>query len=213
MGWWSTDDKGKGAHDHEAGSSSDRRRAAREPRRSSPPRRPAPAAFSIAPPGAPTRSRQYVNADVCSRYWETRTPLPWSDIHLLNNWHLSVDRVTIPSVPMSGHARRDEIQRRLPDDLYYDPRYAVDSPLWDTWFATSTMCGARPALPVNSTAYGGHVRSTGRALQALPRCVGARPDADPVAVALSVATTTSSHGRRGGGPARPACHGRFHEHV
>ncbi|KAE8772380.1 hypothetical protein D1007_55587 [Hordeum vulgare] len=38
---------------------------------------------------------------------------------------------------MSGRACRDEIQRRLrrlPDDLYYDPMYAVDPPLWDKWF-------------------------------------------------------------------------------
>ncbi|KAE8778143.1 ADP-ribosylation factor-related protein 1 [Hordeum vulgare] len=63
-------------------------------------------------------------------------PLPWIDIHLPNNSHLSRDRVPIPPVPMSDRARRDEIQRRrrLPDDLYYDPRYTVDSPLWDTWF-------------------------------------------------------------------------------
>ncbi|KAE8796762.1 hypothetical protein D1007_28210 [Hordeum vulgare] len=37
---------------------------------------------------------------------------------------------------MSGRARREEIERRrrlLPDDLYYDPRCAADSTLWDTW--------------------------------------------------------------------------------
>ncbi|KAE8793424.1 ADP-ribosylation factor-related protein 1 [Hordeum vulgare] len=50
--------------------------------------------------------------------------------------HLSVDRVPIPLVPMSGRARRDEIERRrrlLPDDMYYDDRYGADSTLWDTW--------------------------------------------------------------------------------
>ncbi|KAE8804569.1 ADP-ribosylation factor-related protein 1 [Hordeum vulgare] len=67
---------------------------------------------------------------------ETRTPVPWSDVHLPNNWHLSADRVPIPPVPTSGRARRDEIERRrrlLPDDLYYDDRYAAESTLWDTW--------------------------------------------------------------------------------
>ena len=41
----------------------------------------------------------------------------------------------IPPVPVSGRALREEIERRrlLPDDLYYDPRYAADSTLWDTW--------------------------------------------------------------------------------
>ncbi|KAE8803831.1 hypothetical protein D1007_20351 [Hordeum vulgare] len=105
MGWWSTDSKGKGAHDHEARSSYGRRC-------SSPPRRRALVAFSIALPGAPALSRQY-------------------------NWHLSVDKVSIPPVPTRGRACRDEIpcrRRRLLDDFYYDPRYAVYSPLWDTWF-------------------------------------------------------------------------------
>src|SRR4051812_42802811 len=47
-----------------------------------------------------------------------------------NNWHLSANRVPIPLVPVSGRARREEIERRrllLPDDLYYDDRYAPDS--------------------------------------------------------------------------------------
>ena len=37
------------------------------------------------------------------------------------------DRVPIPPVPTSGRARREEIERRyrlLPDDLFYDPKYA-----------------------------------------------------------------------------------------
>ncbi|KAE8787506.1 ADP-ribosylation factor-related protein 1 [Hordeum vulgare] len=142
MGWWSTDDKWKGPHDHEVGCFSCRHRDAREPRHSSPPPWPVPAAFSIAPPDAPARSRQYIHADVCRHCWETRTPLPSSDVHLSNNSHLSADRVSIPSVPMSSRARRDEIHRRrhrLPDNLYYDPRYAVDSPLSDTWALMPTI--------------------------------------------------------------------------
>ncbi|KAE8777086.1 ADP-ribosylation factor-related protein 1 [Hordeum vulgare] len=88
------------------------------------------------PRPAGQRDRQYLSAEVCRRYWETRTSVPWSDVHLPNNWHLSADRVPIPPVPTSGRARRDEIERRrrlLPDDLYYDDRYAPDSVLWDTW--------------------------------------------------------------------------------
>ena len=94
------------------------------------------APFTIAPRSAGYRDRQYICADVCRRYWETRTPVPWSDAHLPNGWHLSTDRVPIPPVPATGRARRDEINRHrrlLPDDLYYDHRYAPDSPLWDTW--------------------------------------------------------------------------------
>ena len=43
----------------------------------------------------------------------------------------------IPAVPVSGRARREEINRRrqqLPLDQLRDSRYAIDSPLWDTWF-------------------------------------------------------------------------------
>ncbi|KAE8766851.1 hypothetical protein D1007_61870 [Hordeum vulgare] len=38
---------------------------------------------------------------------------------------------------MGSRARRKEIDRRccrLPHDLYYDPRYAVESSPWDHWF-------------------------------------------------------------------------------
>ena len=109
-----------------------------EPASPSPPRRAlAPPAFSIAPTAADERDRHYIEAAICCRYWETRTPLPWSDVHLPNSWHLSANRVPIPPVPLSGRARLQEIQLRrrlLPDDLYYDERYAPDSPLWDTWF-------------------------------------------------------------------------------
>ncbi|XBJ03569.1 hypothetical protein VPH35_022686 [Triticum aestivum] len=138
MGLWNYGRKGR--NDREAGSSSGRRRGSvkEEPALPSPPRRaPAPPAFSIAPTSAGERDRHYVRALVCRRYWETRTPLPWSDAHLPNDWHLSADRVPIPPVSKSGRARTEEIERRrrlLPDDLYYDARYAPDSPLWDTWF-------------------------------------------------------------------------------
>ncbi|KAE8809680.1 ADP-ribosylation factor-related protein 1 [Hordeum vulgare] len=127
----------KGKHDREAGSSSGRRRSSVKEEAASPPHRAsAPAPFTISPRPARQRDRQYLSAEVCRRYWETRTPVPWSDVHLPNNWHLSADRVPIPPVPTSGRARRVEVERRrllLPDDLYYDDRYAPDFVLWDTW--------------------------------------------------------------------------------
>uniref|UniRef100_A0A8I6W6E6 Uncharacterized protein n=1 Tax=Hordeum vulgare subsp. vulgare TaxID=112509 RepID=A0A8I6W6E6_HORVV len=135
MGLWNYSRKGK--HDREAGSSSGRRRDFVKEEAASPPRRASAAApFTIAPRPAGQRDRQYLSVEVCRRYWETRTPVPWSDVHLPNAWHLSDDRVPILPVPTSGRARRDEIERRrrlLPDDLYYDDRYAADSTLWDMW--------------------------------------------------------------------------------
>ncbi|XBI85596.1 hypothetical protein VPH35_093722 [Triticum aestivum] len=145
MGFWN----GKGKHDREAGSFSGRRRGSVKEEPASSPRssrrapassphssRRAPAPFAIAPRPFGERDRQYICADVCRRYWETRTPVPWSDAHLPNGWHLSADRVPIPPVSATGRARRGEINRRrrlLPDNLYYDHRYAPDSPLWYTW--------------------------------------------------------------------------------
>ncbi|XBI67148.1 hypothetical protein VPH35_046557 [Triticum aestivum] len=149
MGLWNYDRKGR--HDREAGSSSGRRRGSvkkEEPASSSPPRRaPALPAFSIAPTSAGERDRHYVRASVCRRYWETRTPLPWSDAHLPNNWHLSADRVPIPPVPTSGRARDEEIEcrrRLLPDDLFYNARYAPDSPLRASFFTGTSTGPQRP---------------------------------------------------------------------
>uniref|UniRef100_A0A8I6YFD2 Uncharacterized protein n=1 Tax=Hordeum vulgare subsp. vulgare TaxID=112509 RepID=A0A8I6YFD2_HORVV len=156
MGLWNYGRKGK--HDREAGSSSGRRRGSVKEEDASPPRRAfAPAPFTIGPRPAGQRNRQYLIVEVCRRYWETRTPVPWSDVHLPNVWHLSADRVLIPPVSMSGRARRDEIERRcrlLPDDLYYDDRYVADSILGDMWlrdehdvrrasYFTGTMSGPR----------------------------------------------------------------------
>ncbi|XP_073353588.1 uncharacterized protein [Aegilops tauschii subsp. strangulata] len=134
MGFWNHGRKGK--HDRQTGSSSGRRRGSVKQEAASPLRQaPTLAPFTIAPRAAGECDRQYLSVDVCRRYWETRTSVPWSDVHLPNNWLLSADRVPIPPMPMSGHARRDEIERRrrlLPDDLYYDDRYTPDSVLWDT---------------------------------------------------------------------------------
>ncbi|XP_073355538.1 uncharacterized protein [Aegilops tauschii subsp. strangulata] len=120
----------KTRHNHEAGSSSGRCRRSTTPPPPPPP--PPPRAFHISPDGALPRQRPYVKADVYQRYWETGTPLPWSDAHLPNNWHLSMDRVPILPVAVSGRARRKEINRRrarLPPDLVNDWRYALDLPL------------------------------------------------------------------------------------
>ncbi|KAI5010773.1 hypothetical protein ZWY2020_012910 [Hordeum vulgare] len=135
MGFWNYGRKGK--HDREAGSSSGRRRGSVKEEAASPLRQASvPAPFTSGPRPAGLRDRQYLSAEVCRRYWLTRTPVPWSDVHLPNNCHLSADWVPIPPVPTSGRARHDEIERRrrpLPDDLYYDDRYVPDSMLWDTW--------------------------------------------------------------------------------
>ena len=74
------------------------------------------------------RNRMNVPVDVCRRYLETSTPLPWSDVHLANYWHLSVDHVPILAVPVSGRAHCKEINRRrqhLPLNLLQDSRYAM----------------------------------------------------------------------------------------
>ncbi|XBI47538.1 hypothetical protein VPH35_111466 [Triticum aestivum] len=121
MGLWNR----KGKHDREDDSSSGRRRGSvKKEEPASPPRSscrapaslprstrraPAPAPFTISPRPADERDRQYICVDVCRRYWETRTPVPWSDAHLPNGWHLSADQVPIPPVPATGRARRDEI--------------------------------------------------------------------------------------------------------
>ena len=90
----------------------------------------------MAPPAVGHRDMPYIHVDVCRRYWETATPLPWGDVHLPNNWHHSADRVPIPSLPVSSRGYRAEInyrRARLPPDLLEDARYAMDSPRRDTW--------------------------------------------------------------------------------
>ncbi|KAI5014944.1 hypothetical protein ZWY2020_056334 [Hordeum vulgare] len=161
MGVWNYGRTGK--HNHEAGSSSGRHRGSVKEEAASPPRRASAAApFTIAPRPVGHRDRQYLSAEVCRRYSETRKPVPWSDVHLPNAWHLSDDRVPIPPVPTSGRARRDEIEHRrrlLPNDLYYDDRYAADSTLSKMWlrdehdvrrasYFTGTVSGSRRAREV-----------------------------------------------------------------
>ncbi|KAE8795514.1 ADP-ribosylation factor-related protein 1 [Hordeum vulgare] len=148
----------KGKHDREAGSLSGRRRGSVKEEAASPPRgASAPAPFTIDPRPAGQHDRQYLSAEVCRRYWETRTPVPWSNVHLPNASHIFVGRVPIPPVPTSGCARRDEIERRcrlLPDDMY-----AADSTRWDAWlrdehdvrrtsYFTGTVSGPRRAWKV-----------------------------------------------------------------
>ncbi|KAE8786757.1 ADP-ribosylation factor-related protein 1 [Hordeum vulgare] len=200
MGLWNYGRKG--THDREAGSSSGRRHGSVKEEAASPPRQAA-APFSIAPrPAAGHHDWQYLNVEVCRRYWETRTPIPWSDVHLPNAWHLSADRVPIPPVPTSGRARREEIKRRrrlLPDDLYYNPRYAADNTLWDTWL--------RDEHDVRRASYFiGTVAGPWRTRE-VRAYTGSRPHAHVVVFAVSVTTFTSSHDGGGGGPAHSARHG------
>ncbi|CAA3018951.1 Hypothetical predicted protein [Olea europaea subsp. europaea] len=113
---------GRGANDHEAGSSWQI----------------VPAAFAMAPPAA-ERERIYVTVAVAQMFWEAGTPMPWGDVHLPHGWHLSPDRVSVPPIPATGHARLAEIRRhrdQLPPDLLQDPAYAVNSPHWELWFET-----------------------------------------------------------------------------
>ncbi|KAE8821591.1 ADP-ribosylation factor-related protein 1 [Hordeum vulgare] len=172
MGMWNYVRKGK--HIRKVGSSSGRRRGSVKEEAASPPRRASVAApFTIAPRPAGHRDRQYLNVEVCRRYWETRTPVPWSDVHLPNAWHLSADRVPIPSMPTSGRARRDEIERRrrlLPNDLYYDDRYAADSTLWDTWLRDEH--DVRRASYFAGTASGSR---RARDVRGRTRCTASRP--------------------------------------
>ena len=57
-------------------------------------------------------------------------PVRWSDVHLLDDWHLNPQRILVPPIPASGRDRAVEISRRrsLPQDLLTDPAYALDSP-------------------------------------------------------------------------------------
>lgn len=66
-------------------------------------------------------------------------PLSWPDINLPHGWHLNTNWVSVPTVPQSDHARAAEIRNRraaLQPALRRDPDYALDSPMWDVWFAT-----------------------------------------------------------------------------
>ncbi|PNT68976.1 hypothetical protein BRADI_3g47946v3 [Brachypodium distachyon] len=84
------------------------------------------------------RSREgHMNIDVrkAAHYWDHGILLLWPDVHLPHGWHLNPERVPVPPVLASGHARQVEIWRRrsmLPDD----PAYAEDSSYWDQWFET-----------------------------------------------------------------------------
>ncbi|KAE8770990.1 ADP-ribosylation factor-related protein 1 [Hordeum vulgare] len=88
----------KDKNDYEAGSFSGRRR-----RGTIPPPLLSPA-FHIVPPAAGSRQRSYVSVKVCQSYLDMGTPLPWSGVHLPNNWHLSADYGPIPPIPVSGRA-------------------------------------------------------------------------------------------------------------
>ncbi|KAI5005412.1 hypothetical protein ZWY2020_032655 [Hordeum vulgare] len=167
MALWNYGRKGK--HDREGGSSSGRRRNSVKKEAASPPRRASsPAPFTIGPRPAGQRDRQYLCAEVCQRCWETRTSVPWSDVHLPNNSHLSADRVPIPPVPTSGHARRDEIERRRRSSPTTSTTMTGMRPIpcsGTRGSGTSTMCGAPRTSSARCRGRGGHVG----------RCPASRP--------------------------------------
>ncbi|KAF7080370.1 hypothetical protein CFC21_084463, partial [Triticum aestivum] len=121
-------------------------------------RAPVLAPFTINPRPAGERDRQYLAVDVCRRYWETRTPVPWSDIHLPNGWHLA-DRVPIPPVLASGRARRPsaaaassrttcstttaEEEARLLKRVMDDSMYTHDERQWDGLEEAMALSAAR----------------------------------------------------------------------
>ncbi|KAI4999065.1 hypothetical protein ZWY2020_059818 [Hordeum vulgare] len=177
MGLWNYGRKG--THDRVVGSSSGRRRGSVKEEAASPPCQVA-APFSIAPrPAVGHRDRQYLSVEVCWRYYETRTSVPWSDVQLPNAWHLSADHVPIPPVPTSSRARREEIKRH---DLYYDPRYAADSILWDTWlrdehdvrrasYFVGTVAGPQRAREVRGRTWVGSLTPTPSPSPPPPPCM------------------------------------------
>ena len=95
------------------------------------------------------REWPYISVDTCQWYWDNAVPLPWSDVHLSNNWHLNLERILVPVVPTSGRARQREIQRRraqLPPDLLHDQAFTLESPYWYTWFRDKHDARCRTAF-------------------------------------------------------------------
>ena len=99
--------------------------------------------------------RARVSTEVAQIYWDVAAPLPWSDVHLPDGWHLSHRRIPVPAIPRSGRARTEEILRRrsfLPPDLVHDPAYAINSPLWDRWFEVEHDARRRAAFAAEAPA-------------------------------------------------------------
>ncbi|VAH84094.1 unnamed protein product [Triticum turgidum subsp. durum] len=126
-----------GMHDHEAGSSMGRRRVA---------------LVIETPPGAAShmRERTYVPITQFRHYWEQAIHVPWLDVHLPNGRHLNPERVTVPVVLASGHARAEEIRRRqdlLPTKFVHDRPFTKDSPTKTCGSTTSTTSPAATCAP------------------------------------------------------------------
>jgi hypothetical protein len=88
-------------------------------------RRAAPVAFDMGPLAA-IRDRIYVTVVVAQNFWEAGAPMSWGDVYLPHGWNLSPDRVSVPLIPATGHARLAEIHRQraqLPSDLREGPSY------------------------------------------------------------------------------------------
>jgi hypothetical protein len=63
------------------------------------------AAFTLSPTAA-QRENIYVNVKVVQIFWEAGAQMSWGDVHHLSHgWHLSLDRVLVPPVLASYHAR------------------------------------------------------------------------------------------------------------
>jgi hypothetical protein len=106
--------------------------------------------FSISPLAAP-RQRPYISVEICHRYWNTVTPLPWGDMHLPSGWHLSPYLVVVPPIHASSRACLLEINRRraqLPSDLLRDTRYAVGEP---NYLRTSSATPGTPSAHLSGT--------------------------------------------------------------
>jgi hypothetical protein len=55
---------------------------------------------------AAQRDNIYVNVKVVQIFWEAGAQMSWGDVHHLSHgWHLSLDRVLVPPVLASYHAR------------------------------------------------------------------------------------------------------------
>lgn len=111
-----------GKHDHEASSSSGRRRTT---------------PFTVTPPWATASQHEcvYVRVDQCQHYWEQVIHVPWSDVYLPKGWHLNPERVSMSVGPASGRVREEEIPRhraQLPNELRHKSASTQDILYWDT---------------------------------------------------------------------------------
>ncbi|KAK1691790.1 hypothetical protein QYE76_008487 [Lolium multiflorum] len=66
------------------------------------------ASFCLAPSaGQPRRVRQrpYLNKRKCQWYWDNAIPVPWSDMHLFEDWHLNPEHISVLLSPEFDRVR------------------------------------------------------------------------------------------------------------